>query len=230
LSGVRTRWQPSLGPLCREKPTSKHHLGLLPSPCTAVFDLLTCKLHRLLGPCFKTGREWHCCTKLHCLQHHTLSGGPTVRPGHHQSGAATTEPPAPPWPGVGTGMSEDTPGTSCVIHFRRQAADAPRQAPSGDHHAAGSPNRCTPFWDLSSLRPSQADCHHIAATIASNPGELGSVASSGLAQGRLESIASCGRVGRHPRGCVESGPECWLMPDQAHSSDQRDRPEPLPGV
>lgn len=50
------------------------------------------------------------------------------------------------------------------------------------------------LWDLSSLRPSQADCHHIAATIASNSGELGSVASSGLAQGRLESIASCGQV------------------------------------
>ena len=76
---------------------SKHHLGLLPSPCTAVFDLLTCKLHRLLGPCFKTGREWHCCAKLHCLQHHTPTGGPAARLGHHQSGAATTRPPTPPW-------------------------------------------------------------------------------------------------------------------------------------
>ena len=49
----------------------KHHLGLLPSPCTAVFNLLTHKLHRLLGPCFKTGREWHCCTKLsaRCTMH-----------------------------------------------------------------------------------------------------------------------------------------------------------------
>jgi hypothetical protein len=33
------------------------------------------------------------------------------------------------------------------------------------------------LWDNSSLRPSQADCHLIAATIASNSGELGSVAS-----------------------------------------------------
>jgi len=76
---------------------SKHHLGLLPSPCTAVFDLLTCKLRRLLGPCYKTGREWHCCAKLHCLQHHTPTGGPAARLGHHQSGAATTRPPTPPW-------------------------------------------------------------------------------------------------------------------------------------
>ena len=128
------------------KAISKHHLGLLPSPCTAVFDLLSCKLHRLLGPCFKTGREWHCCTKLHCLQHYTLSGGPTIRLGHHQSGATTTRPSAPPWPGAGTGMSADTPGTSRVI-LRRQASRRPLSKlrtettmPRGFHHTL-----CTPF-------------------------------------------------------------------------------------
>jgi hypothetical protein len=57
---------------------SKHHLGLLPSPCTAVFDLLTCKQHILLGPCFNTGREWHCCAKLHCFQNHKPTGGPAA--------------------------------------------------------------------------------------------------------------------------------------------------------
>jgi hypothetical protein len=107
------------------RPYSKHHLGLLPSPCTAVFDLLTCKLRRLLGPCFKTGREWHCCTKLHCLQHHTPSGEPTVQLGHHQSGAATTKPAAPPWPGVSTGMSADTPGTSCVNSSETSCSHSP---------------------------------------------------------------------------------------------------------
>ena len=70
----------------------------------------------------------------------------------------------------------------------------------GNHHAfrdgswSAAHQSCTTLWDISSLRPSQADCHHIAATIASNSGELGSVASRGLAQGRLESIASCGQV------------------------------------
>ena len=83
---------------------------------------------------------------------------------------------------------------------RRQASGGTTQVPTINKPRLGictlpwsvllphTPSVCFALWDRSSLRPSQADCHHIAATIASNSGELGSVASSGLAQGRLESI------------------------------------------
>lgn len=33
-----------------------------------------------------------------------------------------------------------------------------------------------------------------------------------------------------PSGCVEVRPEFWLVSSQAHSSDQHDPPEPLPGA
>jgi len=58
----------------------------LPSPCTLGLaeDQPTCKLHRLLGPCFKTGREWHCLHQAQLPSDHARSGGP----------AATQEPPS----------------------------------------------------------------------------------------------------------------------------------------
>ena len=121
------------------------------------------------------------------------AGSPAGPPSEWCSHNQTTN---PAMAGVGTGMSVDTPGTSRVIIGDKRLSPSNsnhQQAPTGELPSAVvrfvSPHpSCFALWDRSSLRPSQADCHHIAATIASNSGELGSVASSGLAQGRLESI------------------------------------------
>ena len=43
-------------------------------------------------------------------------------------------------------------------------------------------------------------------------------------------FASCGQVRKHHRGCVEVRPQLWHGVGQAHSSDQHDPPEPLPGA
>lgn len=67
-------------------------------------------LHRLLGPCFKTGREWHWWAKLTAVAPCTVWGtaGPTGPPA--MGGAATVGPPVPdPWPGTVTGTSADAP-------------------------------------------------------------------------------------------------------------------------
>ena len=71
------------------------------SPCLVVsWRTLgpNCKLHRLLGPCFKTGREWHCCAKLSCRLAHAPSGRPAVTQeppsewcSHHASASPITK-------------------------------------------------------------------------------------------------------------------------------------------
>ena len=47
----------------------------------------TCAPHRLLGPCFKTGRGRPCHAKPGCPLHRTPSGGRPARGDHHQCGA-----------------------------------------------------------------------------------------------------------------------------------------------
>ena len=148
----------------------------------------TCKLHRLLGPCFKTGREWHCLTKLRCTYSalRTIWRIPPRCRGHQRSDAATTPQRTPPWLGHSDWhIPRNAPGsapffktfswhrTRLRLEFAFWGCECEQQA------------LCCQMGSLQSLRPWQAGCHRNAATIASTPEGIGSVASVGLAQGCL---------------------------------------------
>jgi len=72
------------------------HWGLIGGTLCCTVPL--CKLHRLLGPCYKTGRGWrcHCVAKLSCPSHRTPQRGVgDQRATTIENGAVTVRPPNP---------------------------------------------------------------------------------------------------------------------------------------
>ena len=139
----------------------------------------TCAPHRLLGPCFKTGRGRPCHAKPGCPLHRTPSGGRPAREDHHQCGAvvAHQSPHHTRHPGPARPKTHRTRHMQPRVNKNQRARQGgpgvqSKRAGCGAHHTKCSPGPplCVPRAEAArrlsaaryhTLGPKQAVCHRV---------------------------------------------------------------------